>query len=234
MNESLRRALLRARLTEEDVAVRLEVDPKTVRRWLEGRAPYPRHRWLLAAVLGLDETDLWPQFGGSRSRPQEVQAVYPHLKDLSRETWLRLFARAQERIDILAGSAFFIVTDPQVMAVLADRAAEGVKERICLRDPNKIRIWPHDSLDTSTGQIAGALNQFGSLRHGGDVEVRVHDKAFTNFIYRSDDECLVTQNIYGVSPLRAPVIHLHRTKDEDLFDSYLGSFEDRWTGAYWP
>ena len=32
MNESLRRALIRAQLREEDVAERLEVDPKTVRR----------------------------------------------------------------------------------------------------------------------------------------------------------------------------------------------------------
>ena len=44
---------------DEDVAARLQVDPKTVRRWLEGRVPYPRHRWLLAATLGLDEADLW-------------------------------------------------------------------------------------------------------------------------------------------------------------------------------
>ena len=112
MNESLRRALLRARLSEEDVAARLQVDPKTVRRWLEGRVPYPRHRWLLASALGLDEADLWPQLGASRSRPQEVQAVYPHLEDVPRETWLRLFGEAQERIDILAGSALFLATDP--------------------------------------------------------------------------------------------------------------------------
>ena len=81
MNESLRRALLRARLSEEDVAARLQVDPKTVRRWLEGRVPYPRHRWPLAAMLGLDEADLWPQLGASRSRPQEIQAIYPHRED---------------------------------------------------------------------------------------------------------------------------------------------------------
>ena len=93
MNESLRRALLRARLSEEDVAARLQVDPKTVRRWLEGRVPYPRHRWLLAATLGLDEADLWPQLGASRSWPQEVQAIYPHREDVPRETWLRLFGR---------------------------------------------------------------------------------------------------------------------------------------------
>src|SRR6266851_5184250 len=52
LNETLRCALLRARLSEDDVAARLEVDPKTVRRWLEGRVPYMRHRWALAGVLG--------------------------------------------------------------------------------------------------------------------------------------------------------------------------------------
>ena len=79
MNETLCRALLQARLTEEDVATRLQVDPKTVRRWLEGRVPYLRHRWALAALLGLDETDLWPHLRRTRSRPEEVQAIYPHL-----------------------------------------------------------------------------------------------------------------------------------------------------------
>ena len=67
MNETLCRALLQARLTEEDVATRLQVDPKTVRRWLEGRVPYLRHRWALAALLGLDETDLWPHLRRTRS-----------------------------------------------------------------------------------------------------------------------------------------------------------------------
>ena len=105
------------------------------------------------------------------------------------------------------------------MAVLADRAAAGVKERICLRDPNMLDIGPHESLGTSPGQIAEALARFGSLRHGGDVEVRVHDKEPTNFIYRSDDECLVTQSIYGISASRAPVIHLRRARGDDLFRS---------------
>ena len=44
MNESLRRALIHARLREADVAARLNVDPKTVRRWLDGRVPYPSNR----------------------------------------------------------------------------------------------------------------------------------------------------------------------------------------------
>jgi hypothetical protein len=39
MNENLRRALIRAQLRETDIAARLNVDPKTVRRWLDGRVP---------------------------------------------------------------------------------------------------------------------------------------------------------------------------------------------------
>ena len=64
MNEPLRRALLRARLREDDVAARLGVDPKTVRRWLNGRVPYPHNRAAIAELVGADEAELWPDAGG--------------------------------------------------------------------------------------------------------------------------------------------------------------------------
>jgi hypothetical protein len=73
LNEPLRRALLHARLREVDVATRLGVDPKTVRRWLAGRVPYARNRAELADLVGSDEADLWPDSGGSlavRRRPR--------------------------------------------------------------------------------------------------------------------------------------------------------------------
>jgi transcriptional regulator with XRE-family HTH domain len=81
LNESLRRAMLRARFREDDVAARLGVDPKTVRRWLSGRVPYPSSRVALAELVGVDEADLWPEVGApfeGRSRPKEVEAIYPH------------------------------------------------------------------------------------------------------------------------------------------------------------
>ena len=80
MNENLRRAMLRARLSEEDVAVELQVDPKTVRRWLEGRVPYLRHRWVLANLLGAEEADLWPEIHAAiaaGSRPAGTQGRLP-------------------------------------------------------------------------------------------------------------------------------------------------------------
>ena len=59
MNEPLRRALLHGRLRENDVAARLGVDPKTVRRWLNGRVPYPHNRSALADLVEADEADLY-------------------------------------------------------------------------------------------------------------------------------------------------------------------------------
>ena len=102
MNEPLCRALLRARLTEDDLAAGLQVDPKTVRRWLEGRVPYPRHRWALAALLGADEADLWPQLGAQGSLPGEVRAIYPRLDRVPREVWLDLYGSARDEIGVLA------------------------------------------------------------------------------------------------------------------------------------
>ena len=81
MNEALRQALLQARLREDDIAARLGVDPKTVRRWLNGRVPYPHNRTAIADLVGVDEADLWPDAGGplaARSRPAELGTVYPH------------------------------------------------------------------------------------------------------------------------------------------------------------
>ena len=59
MNEILRRAFAEAGVREQDVAARLGVDTKTVRRWLEGRRPYPRHRTALANLLGIDQRTVW-------------------------------------------------------------------------------------------------------------------------------------------------------------------------------
>ena len=90
MNEPLRQALLRARLREDDVAARLGVDPKTVRRWLNGRVPYPHNRVAIAELVGADEGELWPEAGGplaARSRPEELGTVYPHRWAVPREVW---------------------------------------------------------------------------------------------------------------------------------------------------
>ena len=59
-NEHLRTAITRAGLTLEEFADIVQVDVKTVRRWLAGRTPYPRHRTRVAGALDTTEHALWP------------------------------------------------------------------------------------------------------------------------------------------------------------------------------
>jgi len=208
VNETLCRALLQARLTEEDVAARLQVDPKTVRRWLEGRMPYLRHRWTLSALLGVDESDLWPQLRATRTRPEEVRAIYPHRDAVPRGVWLRLFGSAEHEIGMLDHSALFLAEDPEILTTLADRVGAGVRLRICLADPDVTAVEqrsPRD--DGSADSIRAALALYESLPNG-DVEVRLHGAILYHSIYRSDDQILVAQRVYGLPSGRAPLLRL--------------------------
>jgi transcriptional regulator with XRE-family HTH domain len=235
VNETLRRELLRARLSEEDVAARLAVDPKTVRRWMEGRVPYLRHRWALAAMLGLDETDLWPDVSAARSRPEEVRAIYPHRDAVPVGVWLSLFGSAEREIDILADSGLFIAEVPDVLAALGDRARAGVKMRVCIRDPDASHVATdsaaHGSGGRSAPRVREAVARYGQLRERGDVEIRLHRAILNNSIYRTDERLLVSQHAYGISAGRAPVLYLRQAPSGDLVTTYLESFEHIWVGS---
>jgi transcriptional regulator with XRE-family HTH domain len=223
LNENLRRALLRARLSDEDVAARLEVDPKTVRRWLEGRTPYLRHRWALASMLNLDETDLWPQTRAARSWPEEVRAIYPHRDTVPSEVWQDFFRSAERQIGILDSSSLFLAADTQVLATLTNRAEAGVQERICLTDPD----WPGAS--DAPDHTRKALSQYKDLGQARSVQIRLHRTPLNNAIYHADDELLVSQQAFGIPPRQTPVLCLRRTDDGGTVTRYLESFDRIWT-----
>ncbi len=238
MNETLRRALLRARLSEDDVAARLQVDPKTVRRWLEGRVPYPRYRWVLTGLLDADEADLWPEARAAiaaRSRPAEIKAIYPSRHAVPSETWLSLFVSAEREIGVLACSGLFFAREPGVLDVLADRARDGLRVRICLRDSDG-PVTTEDSAeegarDVATAGIREALGLFGQLGENACVEIRLHRTVLYNSIYRADDQLLVSQHAYGIPCERSPVLYLRSADDGDLAATYVDAFERIWTGA---
>jgi hypothetical protein len=218
LNEILRRALLQAQLIEDDVAALLAVDPKTVRRWTEGRVPFLRHRWELARLLGRDEADLWPQLSVIKSRPEEVLAVYPRRDAVPQHMWRKLIGSAEREINILANSGNFVAERTGALAALDSRARAGVTVRICLRD----------------GKMTGSSRvpaQYEMFLGSDDVEIRVHQAVVNNSIYKADDELLVCQYAYGIPADRSPVLHLRCTGAGELVLTYLRSFEQVWTAA---
>jgi transcriptional regulator with XRE-family HTH domain len=235
VNEPLRRALMRARLREDDVAARLGVDPKTVRRWLNGRVPYPHNRSAIAELVGADEGDLWPDAGGplaARSQPEELGTVYPHRWAVPREVWTQLFVSAEHDISILAYSALFIAEDSGILRILADKGRSGVTVRIALGDPdgpNAAERGKEEGIgDAMAAKIRNALTLYRPLTTVQNIEIRLHRTVLYNSIYRADDQLLVNQHSYGVPAAQAPVFCLRDTDGDEMAAMYLDSFERVW------
>jgi transcriptional regulator with XRE-family HTH domain len=241
MNEPLRRALLQARLREEDVAARLGVDPKTVRRWLNGRIPYPHNRTAIADLVDADETELWPDAGGpltAKIRPGELGTVYPHRWAIPREVWTRFFSSAEHDIGILAYSALFLAEDEGILRILTAKARDGVLVRIALGDPDSRQVADRGDEEgigeAMPAKIRNALALYKPLAEADNIEIRLHQTVLYNSIYRADDQLLVNQHAYGTPAAHSPVFALNRVEEGDMTDAYLRSFERIWDGTRQP
>lgn len=238
MNEPLRQAMLRARLREVDVAAHLGVDPKTVRRWLSGRVPYPNSRAALAGLLGADEADLWPEARNplsGRSRLEELAAVYPHRWAIPRDAWTRFFESAEHEIGILAYSALFLAEDAGLLGIIEDKALKGVRVRFLLGNPGSPSVALHGQeegiSDAMAAKVHNALALYRSLLATDNVEIRLHDTVLYNSIYRADNQLLVNQHTYGAPAAHAPVFCFRESGNGDILTTYLDSFERIWAAA---
>ncbi|WP_223830462.1 helix-turn-helix domain-containing protein [Nocardiopsis quinghaiensis] len=239
MNAALRKALAASRLTEIDVAAHLGVDPKTVRRWLSGQRPYPRHRWALADLLQTEEDALWPP----RSQEEEahepasehVQRVYAHRWQVPRKVWWDLFSSAEQEIGILVYSGLFLADDAGILQLLGARAREGVNTRILLGDPESEQVKQRGR-DEQVGEALparanNALLLFRALQDIDGVEIRTHSTVLYNSIYLTERTIISNQHIYGMPAAISPVIRINRSSHQAMFDTYAKSFENTWHGA---
>jgi hypothetical protein len=235
VNEPLRRALLRARLREVDVAAHLGVDPKTVRRWLNGRIPYPHNRAAIAELVGGDEADLWPDAGGPlavRTRPEELGTIYPHRRAIPREVWTQLFGSAEREIAIVAYSALFLAEDAEILRLLSNKGRVGVTVRIALGDPDGPNVAERGGGegigDAMPAKVRSALTLYRPLGKVQNIEIRLHRTVLYNSIYRADSQLLVNQHTYGIPAAQAPVFCICDADSGELAALYLDSLERIW------
>lgn len=239
-NERLRALLLERRTTTAKLAEAVQVDAKTVERWIvAGRVPYRRHRYAVAAFFGVDESYIWPDaldrdeiVAASES---EIVAVYPHRWSVPRETLGRFFRQAEREIAALVYSGMFMAEDMGVQQIFAERARADVHVRILLGDPESPNVaqrgQDEGSDDSLTAKCRTAAALFRPLLDAGNVEIRLHGTVLYNSIYRSDDQLLINTHIYGMMANNAPVFHLRKIPGGDMVSTYLESFEKVWNGA---
>lgn len=238
-NDRLRSALLEKGVTPAALAAAVGVDPKSVERWIGGRTPYRRHRYAVAAHLGVDEAYLWPDAltpeQVANASESEIVNVYAHRWSVPSDAWRGFFQDAQREIGILAYSALFIPEDAGILRTFQEKAEQGVSVRILLGDPDSEQVAQRGADEGINGgmaaRIRNAIVLYKPLRDLEGIEFRLHRTVLYNSIYRVDDRLMVNTHIYGTPASRAPVFHLRRVAGGGMVATYLASFEKVWQEA---
>lgn len=238
-NERLRASMATARIDMEQLAEKVQVDPKTVQRWLKGRVPHARHRWAVATVLDEDEHYLWPpeERGERGASPNaELVAAYTHRADVPPAEWWKLFSGARRQVDLLGYAMLFLIEQhPQLAPLLQRKADEGCRVRIALVDPESPEAEERDAEEQLNGglkaRIRTARLYFGVLDDCPGVEIHYHRTPMYNSIFRADDQMFVTPHLFGVPGYSAPLLHLRRKGGQGMFDSFAAHFEAIWLAS---
>ncbi|WP_328474510.1 XRE family transcriptional regulator [Streptomyces sp. NBC_00448] len=222
------------------LAQQVEVDPKSVERWVNlGRIPRRATALQAAKALGEDVHALWPalrQARPARAISPELVALYGQRADIPVSTFTDLMAQARERIDILVYAAVFLhEAYPRLNELLSERAAEGCTVRIAVGDPDSDNVQARGQEERFGHGIESrcrlALMHYKPLADTPGIEVRTHGATLYNSLYRADDQQLVNAHVWGVNAYAPPVWHLRRHQESGMFDTYADSFDAVWATA---
>ena len=216
-NEQLRTAITGAGLSLEEFADVVQVDVKTVRRWIAGRTPYPRHRTRVASALDTTEHALWPDavpapatsspLEPTTHKPGDVVADYAYSSDPAAPKPAEILGAAVERIEIVIPD---LASQPGDIAILRARAADGCRIRILIEDPRDL-VEPLLDVDA--------------------IEVRASPAGVDHILYRADEQILLALRHISFPEQSPPLIHLRQANYGGLFDRLVDDFDDRWLRA---
>jgi hypothetical protein len=211
-NEHLRTAITRAGLTLGEFADIVQVDVKTVQRWLAGRIPYPRHRARVAGALDTTEHALWPNAvpppaespEGGQPVPvvTDVVAGYGYATDRDAPNPVDVLRSAAERIELITPNVI-----PGIVDLLLAKAAEGCHARAIFEEPD--------------GQVEPLLGIDG-------IEIHASPGGENYGLYRADEQMLLALHRIGVHSEPSPLILLQRLTSAGLFDRLADEFDERW------
>jgi len=239
-NERLRAAMAAGGWTLEGVAAKVEVDPKTVERWVNlGRTPRQATARKAAEVLGEDVFALWPKLRQPRAAhavSPELVALYEQRAGVPVSTFIDLFTKARKHIDILIYAAIFLhEAYPRLNDLLEERAADGCTVRIAVGDAAHENVRQRGTEEKFGHGIESrcrlALMHYRPLVETPGIELRTHGTTLYSSLYRADDEILVNAHVWGINAYAAPVWHLRRNRDGGMFDTYTDSFGAVWETA---
>ncbi|QMU75515.1 transposase family protein [Streptacidiphilus sp. PB12-B1b] len=235
-NDRLRATIAAKNHTIQSVADHVQVDPKTVERWItRDRVPHRGHRWKTAQLLATDELYLWPSVEpeAKTASAAELATFYPNRGAVPGSLWSSLIDNATSQIDILVYAGLFLFdSHPDFADDLADKAAAGAQVRILLGDPSSEAIR-HRGEEEGIGDDLAArarlsLKYLRPATRTPGVEVRLHDTILYNSVYRFDDDVLVNPHVFGAPAGQNPMMHFRYVPGGRTFRHYLRSFDRVW------
>lgn len=239
-NERLRGATTAKGKSLADLAAAVDVDPKTVERWIsQDRMPHRATRAEVARYLNVKETYLWPAVADdprarSASRAELVE-FYPSRSSVPVELWVSLVEDARESFDMLAYAGLFLPEHMELVPRLIRKAREGVRVRVMLGDPDSLAValrGEEERLGEGMAhRVRLSLRYFDEALGVPGFELRLHHTTLYASLFRVDNTVLVNPHVYGAPAAQSPVLHLQRVPGGRVFDHYLGSLDRVWAQA---
>jgi hypothetical protein len=225
--------MLNAGMTPAALAAAVEVDAKSVTRWLsEDRMPYRVTRVKVAQILQQEETFLWPALlqdaeacGGAAA---EIERVWPTRSAISSETWHALFSRASKELDILVYAGAFLIETLDLADVLEWKASSGTHIRVLVGDPESQAVRTR-AAELSLGWLPQRCQStLDYLRRVNGICLRAHGASHYVSLFRFDDVLLANTHAYQAWACHSPVLHVRKASSSGLFDFYARSFDRVW------
>lgn len=235
-NERLRATIAAKDHSIQSVADHVQVDPKTVERWItKDRVPHRGHRWKTAQLLAADELYLWPSVEPETKTASsaELATFYPNRGAVPGSLWASLIDNAVSQIDILVYAGLFLLdSHPDFAEDLADKAAAGAQVRILLGDPTSEALRQRGEEEGIGDDLAArarlSMKYLLPATRTPGVELRQHSTILYNSIYRFDDDLLVNPHVFGAPAGQNPMMHFRYVPGARTFRHYLRSFDRVW------
>lgn len=235
-NSRLRSAMSAAEMSTNALAAAVEVDAKSVERWVtQGRQPHARTRAQVAKVLGFDETYFWPELlGTGRSigaSQAELVQLWPTRDAVPADVWRTLIAQSHECIEVLVYAGGFLFETFHLVDTVREKAAQGVRVRILVGDSSCDAVRARateEGLPTLAARCLSTLEYLTEVMSLDGVAVRTHRTTLYASQFSFDDSMLVNTHTYGSWAARSPVQHLRRVPEGQIFRYYTDTFERVW------
>ena len=220
-----------------DLAERVSVDAKTVERWItKGRMPHRAHRIAVAQALDVDEAYIWPEVLSAPATQSasvaELLELHPSRAAVPHGVWTQLIGGAREALDVLTYAGTFLFEQHNIVDVLREKSAAGVRCRFLLGDEASPAVRQRAEEEGTTGGLEGRIQlhrrYLRDVAGLPGVEVRTHSTTLYNSLFRFDQDLMVNGHAYGAPAGHSPVMHLRRVPGGRMWDHFMRSFDEVW------